>query len=305
MTRAGKLPAIHPENGEVIQENMIYVAPTDYHMDVNPGRIRLSRGPRENGYRPAIDRMFRTAARAYGQRVVGVVLSGMLSDGALGLQTIQEAGGLAIVQDPQEALYPGMPENALRSVTADAVLSLAGIANRIIQLAEEPARSEPYDSPLDVSEQAQTDQEAYRLAKDNNNNPRSLLTCPSCGGVLWEMQEGSQKMYLCQTGHRFSLESMFEHQSNGTESALWSALRVLEERVTLTRRLAEMSAKQGHSHSYKRFLDVSQQAEQDASAIREILERANRPSLEDLPDIGPESELPDQPGKGALKENSD
>lgn len=143
LTRAGKLPAIHPENGEVIQENMIYVAPTDYHMDVNPGRIRLSRGPRENGYRPAIDRMFRTAARAYGQRVVGVVLSGMLSDGALGLQTIQEAGGLAIVQDPQEALYPGMPENALRSVTADAVLSLAGIANRIIQLAEEPARSEP------------------------------------------------------------------------------------------------------------------------------------------------------------------
>ncbi len=277
LSRSGPLKAVHPEDGETIRKGIIYVAPSDYHLDVDLSHVHLSHGPQENGFRPAIDRLFRTAAKAYGPRVIGVVLSGMLSDGALGLLAIQEAGGFTIVQDPQDAMYPSMPENALRSVTADAVLPLDGIAAELIRMAGTPVIETVPDQEQDVDvmeERTQKDKKAYRQGKDTS--PRSLITCPSCGGVLWELKEGGQIAYICQIGHRFSLESVFEKQAEGVETALWAAVRALEERGALTHRLAEASADRGRERSTRQVLKLSQQAEQNAQVIRQILEQSQK-----------------------------
>jgi two-component system chemotaxis response regulator CheB len=280
LSRAGMLPAVHPKDGEPIQTDTIYVAPPDFHLEILPGFIHLSHGPTENGYRPSIDTLFRTAAQSYGPRVVGIVLSGMLSDGSLGLQAIHEVGGMTVVQDPQDALYPSMPESALRNGAIDKVLPLAGIAKEIVQLAGTPAslsqiNPETNLAAPNIAVRARNDQKEFRQASDNSL--RSLLTCPSCGGVLWEMHEGKQAVYICQTGHRFSLESMLENQSQAMETALWAAVRSLEERASLTHRLAETAANQGRNLTHKQFLTISEQAEQDAQSIRQILEQGKRP----------------------------
>lgn len=134
LNRAKTLPAAHPHNGETIRPRRIYVAPPDYHMLIHPDTIELSRGPRENGHRPAIDALFRSAAQAYGPGAIGVVLTGMLDDGTKGLQVIKAEGGVALVQDPAEAMFRSMPESAIAHVEVDRVLPLTALANYIVDL---------------------------------------------------------------------------------------------------------------------------------------------------------------------------
>jgi two-component system, chemotaxis family, protein-glutamate methylesterase/glutaminase len=283
LTRVGKIPAIHPVNGEIIHPGIIYVAPPDYHLEVSLRHIHLSHGPVENGHRPAVDVMFRTAAESYGPRVIGIVLTGMLSDGSLGLQLIHEAGGVTIVQDPEDALFPSMPQNALQHVRVDAVLPLPEIAQEIIRLAGKQVEMEEIPQPLkletkdtrdmDPVEPAKRDLRAFRNGKDTS--PRSLITCPACGGVLWELNEEDQTFYYCQTGHRYSLESLFGEQTRNVESALWSAVRILEERAALTHRLAQKSKEKGLSHSYNQFLQSAEKADQDAEIIKQTLKHSS------------------------------
>ena len=142
MSRSGPLAASHPEVGEEIRQGHIYIAPPDYHMLIEQGRIKLSHGPKENLHRPAIDPLFRSAACSYGPRVVGVILTGALDDGTAGLMAIKRRGGVAIVQDPADALYPGMPASALEHVQVDCCLPLAHIGAGLVQLANEPAMEE-------------------------------------------------------------------------------------------------------------------------------------------------------------------
>jgi len=282
LSRAGQIPAVHPNNGEIIRTGVIYVAPSDFHLEISLGNLHLSHGPAENGNRPSIDVMFRSAAESYGSRVTGIVLSGMLSDGTLGLQAIHEAGGTTIVQDPDDALFPSMPLSALRSVRVDAVLPLSEIAREIIRQAGTPVEPEAAMPPLETNpdsavnphpvEMAKRDLMAFRNGKDSS--PRTLITCPACGGVLWELREGDQLFYYCQTGHRYSLESVFGEQTNGVENALWAAVRALEERAALTHRLAEKSAIKGSQRSYRQFLLAAEKADQDAQIIRQILEQS-------------------------------
>jgi two-component system chemotaxis response regulator CheB len=186
LSRAGRLPTAHAREGEPIRPGRIYVAPPDHHMLLRRGYVYLARGPRENSHRPAVDPLFRTAARAYDGRVVGVLLSGALDDGTAGLAAIKRRGGIALVQDPDEALFSGMPRSAIENVEVDHVVSLAGMAGLLSRLACEPVAEETKERVPDEMEQ-ETQIEAFALsAIENRVHPGTPSTfgCPECGGTL-------------------------------------------------------------------------------------------------------------------------
>jgi two-component system chemotaxis response regulator CheB len=230
LKRAGRLPVAHARDGEPIQTGRIYVAPPDHHLLVGRGFVRLVRGPRENRNRPAVDPLFRTAARAYGRRVVGVVLSGTLDDGTAGLMAIKRLGGVAIVQDPDDALFAGMPQSAIENVEVDHVVPLDFVADLLDKLAREPVEETEEESvPEDLDKEAAI--EALDLAAiENGERPGtpSTFACPECGGTLWELQEGELTRFRCRVGHAFSPDSLLAEQSEALETALWSAFRALE-----------------------------------------------------------------------------
>jgi two-component system chemotaxis response regulator CheB len=271
LSRAGTLPARHARDGELIEPGRIYVAPPDWHIHLNDGRVRLTRGPKENGHRPAVDPLFRTAAHQFGPRVVGIVLSGNLNDGTAGLLTVKQRGGLALVQSLDTALYLGMPRSAIENVEVDYVLAPAAMAGLLTELAVEPAH------PLEVtpmSEEHPSNQEADQFAiTDRHVQPGvpSTMACPECHGVLWEVKDGELVRFRCRVGHAYSDEALLVHQSEQLEAALWTALRALEEHTALGRRLAARANSRGHAHSAAVFTEQAMDAEHHASVIRNVL----------------------------------
>ena len=216
----------------------VRVAPPDLHLLIEPGRMRAVHGPRENRHRPAIDPMFRSAAWAYGPRVVGVVLTGYLDDGTAGLWAIKSCGGTTIVQDPAEAQHPDMPQNALTHNRIDHRLPLAGIAALLARLAREPA-GQPAAKPEGVAVEigfATMDRGMGDMSRLGTLSP---FTCPTCRGALWELDEAGHLRYRCHTGHAFSHASLLLEQGNEIESSVYAALRVVEEKAAALRRLAE------------------------------------------------------------------
>ncbi len=222
LTRFGPLPAVHARNGDAILPGRIYVAPPDHHLTLEPGFIRTVRGPRENGHRPAVDPLFRTAARAYGPRAVGVVLTGALDCGTAGLMSIKSRGGVAIVQDPNDALSPEMPRNAIKYVKVDHILPLAKISSLIAKLAREPVVKEV-------------------VAMETKPIKRSVFTCPECNGSMVESERGGLIQFECHVGHVFSMDGMATAQAEELEAALWAGVRALEESEALARRMASRS----------------------------------------------------------------
>src|SRR4028118_2051486 len=187
------LPASHPSDKEKIQKGRIYIAPPDYHLLVNFGYMRVVRGPQENRFRPAIDALFRSAARAYGPRVVGVVLTGYLDDGTVGLQAVKKRGGVAIVQDPKEAEYPSMPKSALRYVKVDRCLPLAEIPHLLVQLSKQPApKEEAYPMTEEIEIESNIAQQQMNTQELLENveamGTRTPYTCPECNGSIWEVE---------------------------------------------------------------------------------------------------------------------
>jgi two-component system, chemotaxis family, protein-glutamate methylesterase/glutaminase len=271
LRRSGPLPAGHVKNGEPIEPGRIYVAPPDQHLLVRPGHVHLARGPRENGHRPAVDPLFRSAAREYATRVVGVVLSGALDDGSAGLAAVKARGGLAVVQDPADALYAGMPGNALRQVAVDHVLPAAALGGLLARLATEPATEPPGPVPADM--QQELEMEGFSLDAMEGEHPGapSGFSCPDCNGVLWGIQDGGLERFRCRVGHAWSPESLLARQSESLESALWIALRSLEERAALARRLAAPARGRGHTISAARFEEQATEAQQAARVVRDLL----------------------------------
>ena len=271
LNRSGTLHARHPRDGESIEPGRIYVAPPDCHLHVSDGHVRLTRGPKENGHRPALDPLFRTAALSYGPRVVGVVLSGNLNDGTAGLLRIKQRGGLAIVQDPDTALYQGMPRSAIERVAVDHVLPIQEISALVARLASRPAES------LEVSgmaEEATSDTKEDEIAiSDRQRQPGlpSTMSCPECHGVLWEVNDEELVQFRCRVGHAYSAEALLVHQSEQLEAALWTGLRALEEHSALARRLAARAESRGHRYSASTFTEQATDAEQHASVIRSVL----------------------------------
>lgn len=279
---AGPLPAAAAREGEPIRAGRIYVAPPDRHLLVEPGRVHVVRGPKENRCRPAVDPLFRSAALAYGARVVGVVLSGALDDGTAGLAAIKERGGLAIVQDPDEAAFPGMPASALANVEVDHRLRLAEIPAVLARLASEPAGRAAAPTDVLVTEAAMESGEP----RDMNEIGRpSVFGCPDCGGVLWEVDDPQLLRFRCRVGHAYSSETLMAVQEDGIEAALWAAARALEENAGLKRRVADRFRNGNNESLVGKLEGQASHAEQHADSLRRLLV-----SLQDLTEPKAEAE---------------
>jgi two-component system, chemotaxis family, protein-glutamate methylesterase/glutaminase len=276
LSRHGPLPAAHVKDGEPIERGRIYVTPPDHHVLLRSGHMHLARGPRENGHRPAVDPLFRSAAREYGTRVIGVVLSGTLDDGTAGLAAIKARGGLAVVQEPADALYPNMPASALEHVRVDHVQPAAAIGELLGRLSVEPAGEASPAAPADM--EVEVDVEGFSLEAIEGEHPGkpSGFSCPDCNGVLREIQDGELERFRCRVGHAWSPESLLTQQSEALEAALWIALRSLEERAALARKLAEPARRRGHRITAGRFAEQAAEAQQAARLVRNLLlDRAN------------------------------
>jgi len=283
LTRAGALPAVHARDGEAIELGRIYVAPPDFHLAVEDGTIRLSRGPRENGHRPAIDTLFRAAALAYGPQVVGVVLSGALDDGALGARAIKAVGGTTIVQSPEDALYPDMPRSAIALDSPDHVAPVAEIAGLLSELAGSSVptngSSVAYDELAVESDYFEAGTDA--LADEATPWQPSDYICPECGGVLREIDGGDAMRFRCRVGHAFSLASRLHHQSENIEQALWTSYRALEERAAMARRLSDRLGDRGSGWAARTFGERARETDAQAALVLDLIHR-----LAPMPDPG-------------------
>jgi two-component system chemotaxis response regulator CheB len=289
LTRAGSLSAIHPQDGQAIQSGRIYIAPPDQHLLVKQGYITLARGPRENGHRPAVDPLFRSAARAYGRRVIGVVLSGVLDDGTAGLLAVKSRGGIAVVQDPEDALYSGMPLSAVENIDVDYVTPMAEMGSLLVRLAHEVV-IEKEEKP--VSEKMEQESDIAELEKSalEGNNPGipSVFACPECGGTLWEVHEGDLIRFRCRVGHAYSAQTLLAHQSESLEEAFWVALRALEESAALSHRLAHRARERGNTRSAAHFDEQEQAAKAHAEIVRNVLLNGKiKPQVEEETDSIP------------------
>jgi two-component system, chemotaxis family, protein-glutamate methylesterase/glutaminase len=270
LSRAGDVPAAHAEDGEPIQAGRIYVAPPDRHLLVADGHLSLDRGPRIHGYRPAIDSLFRTAAEAWGRNVVGVVLSGVLDDGTAGLRAIKRRGGLAFVQDPEEALYGAMPRSAIEFVKPDLIASASKLGRAIAEIASTPP--EPLQSVRYVPDA--TFVEVDRGASDSPQpGAPTGLTCPECNGGIWEHVVDGLPRYACRVGHTYGPEAFNLEQSERVEAALWTALRALEERGALLRRIAARQHANGNDRAAEKYSERADQSVQNALVLRELIQR--------------------------------
>jgi two-component system chemotaxis response regulator CheB len=240
--RAGQLPASHARDWEQISPGRIYVAPPDYHLLIErSGYTRVTQGPKENRFRPAVDPLFRSAAHAFGPRVVGVILTGWLDDGAAGLYAVKECGGTAVVQDPQDAEAPSMPLSAVKRVKVDHCVPLAEMATLLAGLVK-ASGAEEGEHP--VSERMETE---VKIAREDDAlesgimqwGEPSVFGCPECHGVLLQLEEGAHLRFRCHTGHAYSVQSLLAEMAEKTEETVWSAVRSIEEQALLMRRLAE------------------------------------------------------------------
>jgi two-component system chemotaxis response regulator CheB len=274
LRRVSKLPVAFANEGDALRPGRVWLARPDVHLLIESQKLTLGRGPRENGFRPAIDPLFRTAARELGSRVVGVVLSGGLSDGTYGLSAIKQANGVAVVQDPQEATVSSMPLNAMSEVDVDYVLPAADIAGVIARLARTGRRQE--GSPMSVRTPDPEPQLSGLTEVGDMNarfGPSSGLTCPDCGGALWEVEAGRVVRYQCHVGHQYAPESLDAGQRDAIDCALWTAVRVLEEHADLKERMARRATDRGLRAVSAGFSHSADGARAQAERIRSIMVR--------------------------------
>jgi len=272
LSRAGRLACHAADDGDPLRAGEILVAPPDRHLVVEDGRARLTVGPTENGHRPAVDVLFRTAASEWDSRLVGVVLTGTRDDGTAGLARIKASGGATIVQDPDDAVYGGMPASALANVDVDAVVPAELIAATITAMVrgdELPAgagASQPQDDP--------------------DEDDRVSAVCPACGGVLTEHIDAGVTQWRCRIGHRYSPASLADAQGEDVEAALWTAIRTLEDRRVLLQRMADKSQARGQERSARAFRARAEATSKHAQVVRDALSRAASTTLTKLADGG-------------------
>jgi two-component system chemotaxis response regulator CheB len=265
LNRSGPLPAGIARDGEELLGGRIYVAAADRHLLLLDGHLRLSRGPAENGHRPAVDPLFRSVARCAGRRAIGVVLSGSRDDGAAGLAAIAGAGGVTVVQDPSDALSPWMPRAALDRVVPDHVAAAADLGPLLAEITAAvlpPGPSAIADPALDAEVAVAgllpfaTDQFA----------PPAGYGCPDCGGSLFLLEDRPIPRFRCRVGHAWSPASLLDEQTAVLEGALWTALRSLEEKAALSKRMAA-----GRPAAAERFRSMAEDAEAAGATIRRLI----------------------------------
>jgi two-component system chemotaxis response regulator CheB len=270
LRRAGQLPVRHASHGEEIRAGHVYVAPPNHHLVVRDGILVLGLGPRENGHRPAVDPLFRSAARWYGPGVIGVILSGTLDDGAAGIATIASRGGRVLIQDPDDALYDGMPKAAIAAVEPDAIAPAAKMGPYIAEwTAECTGAPAPVDRELQMeTEVAELDQAA--LADPDRPGEPAGMSCPDCYGAMFVIDHVMIR-FRCRVGHAWSPESLFAEQAETAEAALWTAVRSLEEKAALHRRLAKSARERSSVVAEGAHLEKAEEAATSAATIRQLV----------------------------------
>jgi two-component system, chemotaxis family, protein-glutamate methylesterase/glutaminase len=275
LTQAGPLPASFAVDGEKLEKRHIYIAPAERHLIVDDGHLRLGSGPRENNSRPALDPMFRSAALCCGPRSVGAVLTGTLGDGAAGLQALKQSGGVTVVQDPSDAAFAEMPTTALIRSQPDHVVSLAGMPALFEKLVREPA-----GEAVRVSSSLQYEVNVAIGGRGSMNEMdqigrRSVLACPDCHGIMWEINEGELVRYRCHVGHAYSAEIMSLALDENLKRAFGSALRALEERVALAKKLQAQAIESGRTLIADSWATKAVEFEAEARVIRDSIRRTD------------------------------
>lgn len=273
--RAGILPATHAVDGEPILAGRVYVAPPDHHLVVGPGQIHLSRGPRENGHRPAIDPLFRSAAHYYRHAVTGVVLSGGADDGAAGVVAIAAAGGTSVAQNPNDAIHPRMPQSSIETGMVDAALSIPGIVKYLVEREVPVVAAVP-----DLEADDPVRQDRMKLPPDEQVGDPSPYTCPECHGTLFQVESELVPRFRCRIGHAYSRKSLEAEQAATVETALWTAIRSLEERAALLYDLAGRMRRRDIEASAVRMESQAVEAERGADQIRDLIRRGSLSALD-------------------------
>jgi two-component system, chemotaxis family, protein-glutamate methylesterase/glutaminase len=301
LSRSGPLPASFAEDGEEIERGHIYLGRPGKHLLVDSRRIQLGVGPLENNARPAIDPLFRSLAVCCGPRSIGMVLTGALGDGSSGLQALKQCGGITVVQDPDDAEFPSMPRSALSRTRIDYVEALAGIPALLDGLVHLPA-GEPVEVPGNIKFEV----EIARTGRSTMMNldeigRRSVIACPECHGVMWEIEDGELVRYRCHVGHAYSVDLLNIALDANLNRALGSALRVLDERAAVSRRLEEQAAERGGSDLARSWQRRADEFERDAEILRESMRRideiaylAARAERSEAESLRPEDILPEQ-----------
>ncbi|WP_414654107.1 chemotaxis protein CheB [Hyalangium sp.] len=278
MNKHGKLTCTHARDGERFVGGRIYLAPSDHHLMIGKGKMLVTKGARENRSRPAIDPLFRSAAVAYGNRVIGVLLTGYLDDGTAGLTAIKRSGGTCVVQDPKDAAYPDMPQNALNRMKVDYCLPLAEMGTLLSKLVRRKfGKRKPV--PKDIAIEAKI---AERVLSDLHSvealGEQVPFNCPGCGGVLWRVEKDKSLRFRCHTGHAFTAPVLLAEQTAKIEETLWVALRMFEERRNL---LLNMQTSHGGS-SYRSASERARESEVHIKRIRALLKSDNKATDDDV-----------------------
>jgi two-component system chemotaxis response regulator CheB len=271
--RASRLRVVAAQNGEQIVDGTVYVASADRHLMVDAGCVRLTRGPKESRSRPAVDVLFRSAAAAYGSRVIGVVLSGALDDGTAGLWAIKDRGGLAFTQDPQTADHGSMPESAIEHIDVDFVGTIHDLASEIVKAvgsygeAVMPSDKDSHRAIENTIAASGAGMEAGVM----NLGKVSKYTCPDCHGVLVQIEEGSVVRFRCHTGHAFSMKSLIAEVNESIDNGLWDTLRAIEERIMLLRQMADLAERSNTSSDAESYRRQADDAELRLKPLRELV----------------------------------
>jgi two-component system, chemotaxis family, protein-glutamate methylesterase/glutaminase len=286
LNRAGRLPAKNAEDGEKIEPSRIYVAPPDRHLIIENSHVRVTRGPKENRFRPAVDPLFRSAAYTYGARVIGVILSGALDDGTSGLWTIKHHGGVAVVQDPLDAEMPSMPQNAISEVEVDHVVPVSEMADLLVRLSREKAAKTSEVVMEDGNKQTEFE---IRTATEDKANMDIMkfgeltpFTCPDCHGVLFRLTDGKRPRFRCHTGHAFSSDSLLTTVTESIEESLWSAIRCIEESVMLLNHMGNHFVDNGQTHLAALYFKKAYEAEDRGNLVRRTVMNHERLSNDSL-----------------------
>ena len=275
LTQAGPLPAKFAVDGEKFERGHVYIAPAERHLIVEGEQLRLGSGPRENNARPSLDPLFRSAALCCGPRTVGAVLTGTLGDGAAGLSTLKQSGGITVVQDPGDAAFPEMPMTAMSRSQPDHVVGLAGMPALFEKLARQPAgQAMPVASSLKYEVNVATGGRGSMSEMDRIGR-RSVLACPDCHGIMWEITEDDLVRYRCHEGHAYTAELMSLALDDSVRRALASALRALEERTTLVRKLETQARESGRNLSAESWSEKVHEFQAEAQVIRDALRRTD------------------------------
>jgi two-component system, chemotaxis family, protein-glutamate methylesterase/glutaminase len=256
LSRSGPLFATHAIDRAPISPRQIIVAPPNRHLALEDSIMRVVDWARENGQRPSIDVLFRTAASAYGQMVCGTLLSGTLDDGVAGLREIRKAGGTTLCQDPADALFPDMPRNAINADAVDIAAPADDLATAIVECVEKAlAHGGSAHQRVPITDEREVGAPAG-------------LTCPDCGGSLWEAVDGEHLRFRCHTGHAYNMSTMLSAKRDGLETALWSALRIIQERINLLRRLASRAETRNDVRTIDRFSQQIEELRRQEETVR-------------------------------------